>query len=145
MGRVPPPTGHSQGRIAADTSTFERGTSSVDVGDELPAQARTRMGFAERGSGKHLKLVPATMPSQRTARVVEIDTRDNWADSSWNIKTPFDLSAIGADLAGGVGDTVTATLGVKNTGPSSANSVSSAEPILMFGITVPEWAKLVGV
>jgi hypothetical protein len=137
--------GGFQGRIAADTSTFERGTSIVDVGDDLPAQARTRMGFAERGSGKHLKLVPATLPSQRTARVVEIDTRDNWADSSWNIKTPFDLAAIGADLAGGVGDTVTAKLGVKNTGPSSSNSVSSGEPILMFGITVPEWAKLVGV
>lgn len=137
--------GGFQGRIAADTSTFERGSSSVDVGDDLPAQAGNRLGFAKRGSGKHLKLVPATAPSQRSLRVVEIDNRDNWADSSWTIDTPFDLAAIGADLAGGVGDVVPAKLGVKNTGPSSANSVSSAEPILMFGVTVPEWAKLVGV
>ncbi|MEV0454884.1 hypothetical protein [Catellatospora methionotrophica] len=137
--------GGFQGRIAADTSKFERGSSSVDVGGDIPAQARTRMGFAERGSGKHLKLVPATMPSQRNSRVAEIDVQDNWADSSWLIDTPFDLAAIGANLSGSTGDVVTAKLGVKNAGPSSANSVSSGEPILMFGVTVPAWAKLVGV
>ncbi|WP_144126374.1 LPXTG cell wall anchor domain-containing protein [Catellatospora sichuanensis] len=130
--------------VKADTSMTERGDMIVAVGAEISAEVRARLDFEKATSGHELTLVAEAAPKSR-ALVTEIDGQDNWTDMSWRVETVLDLAAKGAALTGAVGDVVTANLGVTNNGPASDSDEGSGDGAVVYGVTVPGWAKAVQV
>lgn len=135
------------GKIAPDAATFEVGFAIADTGAaaDVTSFAGGKSFAGSRGlkhrahSGKKLSLQSAATKSMTAA---DIDESDNGAITEWNVATNHDVAALSAQLQGSVGDTVPASLGLKNNGPASVNVFNSEGTLATVVITVPEWAEV---
>ncbi|MFE1961095.1 hypothetical protein [Streptomyces sp. NPDC059479] len=112
--------------------------------DEALEQARAGRPFV-RGSGAELDLRPAGAATRATVGAaaadvvddVDVDTSDNFRSMLINAINTADLKLIGSKVAGAAGETVTASVTVKNRGPAWVASLGAGEPVATVDFTVP--------
>ena len=135
------------GKIAPDAAAFEVGFAFVETGAAADVTsfaggknfAGSKSLKHKAHSGKTLSLHSAGKTSMTAS---DIDESDNAALTEWNVATSHDVAALSAQLQGSVGDTVPASLGLKNNGPASVNVFNSEGTLATVSITVPDWAEV---
>jgi LPXTG-motif cell wall-anchored protein len=95
------------------------------------------------GTGPELRLVEKASPALRAIPQTDVSAIDNYTHVVVNVtgKNLPDLAAIGTTVRGEAGETVTATIGIKNLGPAVIDSwdhFPSAHVVLPAGTTVVE-------
>ncbi|WP_066946533.1 hypothetical protein [Streptomyces lushanensis] len=103
--------------------------------DEALEQARAGRPFV-RGHGAELDLRAAGAAS-RVAADDDVDTSDNNRSVLIKAVNTADLKLIGGKVAGAAGETVTASVTVKNRGPAWVASLGAGEPVATVDFTVP--------
>ncbi|MFR9777970.1 LPXTG cell wall anchor domain-containing protein [Micromonospora sp. MS34] len=84
-----------------------------------------------------------------SARGFQADTQpdNNWSSLAVTVtgKNSTDLEALGAKVSGKAGDTVTATVGVRNNGPATLDYSRGDSPVTYLTLDVPEGTTAVAV
>ncbi|MGW4293146.1 LPXTG cell wall anchor domain-containing protein [Micromonospora chersina] len=99
----------------------------------------------QQGSGDALELVPAPATPARALRQTDEDPTNNITAIEVEVtgNQRADLAAIGAELPGTPGKTVTTKVGFVNHGPAMANTWTPGEIVTVAQITVPAGATVV--
>ena len=112
-----------------------------DVASDLPQALAAK---AKKGTGG--TTLASKIVSGKAAKPTDVDDRDNFGGTSYDIKNTLDLAAIGGHASGSVGDTVKVTVGAKNNGPASGNTNrSGGEPFVILELRLPEGTELASV
>ncbi|MEV7682595.1 hypothetical protein AB0O64_29200 [Streptomyces sp. NPDC088341] len=120
--------------------------------DEALEQARAGRPFV-RGGGADLDPRPAAAPARAglagtvggaaagsmadAVDETDVDTSDNYRSMLINAINTADLKLIGGEVEGAAGETVTASVTVKNRGPAWVASLGAGEPVATVDFTVP--------
>ncbi len=117
-----------------------------DVASDLPKALAAGAKKGTGGTTLASKLVKKAIPSAgaNAIKPTDVDDRDNFGGTAYDIKNTLDLAAVGAHASGSVGDTVKVTIGAKNNGPASGNTNrSGGEPFVILELRLPEGTELV--
>ncbi|MFJ4849279.1 MULTISPECIES: hypothetical protein [unclassified Streptomyces] len=107
--------------------------------DEAYQQALTGKDFVP-GSGDRLTLEPeaARRATGGADLDPDLDPGDNYRVTTIQAANTADLKAVGAEVTGQPGDTVTTTVAVENDGPAWVASLLAGEPAALVDVTLPE-------
>jgi hypothetical protein len=110
--------------IADDGSSLATGQPSKDAG------------------GKRFTAHPAT---SATMFAQDVNTWDDVVSYSWTIPNVTDIAAVGSTVTGKVGDTVKATIGIKNVGGASVTDLTPSDGTASweYDFNVPEGTTVV--
>lgn len=96
------------------------------------------VSIGSAGSGDALSLAEAGTLRANGVQA-DVDPSNNWSTLLVNVKgnNGVDLAAVGDELTGAAGATVTATVGLVNNGPATADSSRSGGPVTNVEVRVP--------
>ncbi|GAA3929063.1 DUF11 domain-containing protein [Actinoplanes auranticolor] len=133
-------------RLGADApapSTFDTYAEWQTPDDAADSMAAIRRRGGKPGTGPALQLVEKASAARRAVPQTEVSAVDNFTHVVVDVtgRNLPDLAAIGTTVRGEAGETVTATIGVKNLGPAVIDAwdrFPSAHVVLPAGTAVAE-------
>jgi LPXTG-motif cell wall-anchored protein len=112
--------------------------TSAEFEDELNRLTSLGVDVGQPGTGGPLEL---TEVSTFGAASVDADVQpsNNWTALALNVtgQSGFDLAAVGDTLTGGVGDLVTAEVGIRNNGPATVDRSRIGSSAARVHVTIP--------
>ncbi|MFF3876926.1 hypothetical protein [Streptomyces sp. NPDC001978] len=117
---------------------YERFDYAVQPYSDEAYQQALRFGEFVPGSGADLTLEPMAAPLKATAPAPDLDEEDNYRTTQINVANTANLIALGDEVSGKPGDTVTATVGVKNNGPAWVASLGAGAQVAPVEVQLPE-------
>ncbi|AGZ39542.1 hypothetical protein [Actinoplanes friuliensis] len=108
-----------------------------------PAELEDREVRGAAGDGGVLKL---SRDTTKTTRQADTNPDNNWSNVEVNAtgKNGTDLVAIGDKVTGAAGDVVTATVGVRNSGPATLDFGRAGSPAATIRVNIPQGTTVVG-
>lgn len=137
------PVSVALGKDAPAPSTFDTYADWQTIDDAADSMAAIRNHGGKPGTGPALRLVEKPSSALRAIPQTDVSAIDNYTHVVVNVtgKNLPDLAAIGTTVRGEAGETVTATIGIKNLGPAVIDSwdhFPSAYVVLPAGTRVVE-------
>ncbi|HEX5543719.1 MAG TPA: LPXTG cell wall anchor domain-containing protein [Micromonospora sp.] len=104
------------------------------------------ISLGDFGTGSTLALTAVPIAKARMAQV-DTDPDNNWSHLAVRVtgKNGADLAALGARVAGGAGETITAAVGFRNLGPATIDATRSGSSITRIDVEIPAGTTAVGV
>jgi hypothetical protein len=112
--------------------------TAADFEDALNQLAVFDFDLGEPGPSGTLELTEVGAPAAQSIDT-DVQPNNNWTSLSLSVTghNDTDLAAVGARLTGGVGDLVTAAVGMKNNGPASVDRGREGSSVAQVHVIIP--------
>ncbi|MFF3782587.1 hypothetical protein [Streptomyces sp. NPDC001933] len=127
-------TGGDYAPMSQATCSFDQ---VIEPGDSFTLPTPLRVALAAHAYTERLDI--SVEPGNGAT---DLSDEDNYTIAAFGAVNTADFAAQGAQVTGGVGETVTAELGFRNNGPAWIGNLGSGDPVAAVDFTVPEGATV---